>query len=95
MIPHVARACRHAQRHEDNDGGMAQREEESDADRLLALLHQFSRYVVDCRDVIGIDGVAQAKAVGEKAEAQAPWGKSGTAPAARAQAATFRPRRKR
>ena len=49
---------------------MAQREEQADGDRPLVLLHQFPRHVVDGGDVVGVDGVAQAEAVGQKAQAQ-------------------------
>ena len=70
MVPHIARALRHHQRHQHDHGGMAQRKEESDADRLLILLHQFPRHIVDRGDVIGVDGVTQAESVGKKAQAQ-------------------------
>src|SRR3977135_1698096 len=49
---------------------MAQREEQADAERPLALLHQLARDIVDGGDVIGVDGVAQAEAVGRRAEQQ-------------------------
>src|SRR5262245_14058276 len=42
---------------------MAEREEEADADGSLAVLHQLARGIVDGRDMVGIDGVTQAKAV--------------------------------
>ncbi len=50
--------------------GMAEREEESDADRALALLHQLARDVVDGGDMIGIDGMARAEAVGQQRGAE-------------------------
>jgi hypothetical protein len=34
-----------------------QRKKESRGDRLLAVVHQLPRHVVDGRDVIGVDGV--------------------------------------
>ena len=52
-----------------HDGRVAEREEEADAERALALLHQLSRHVVDGRDVIRIDRVAQAERIGEERRA--------------------------
>ena len=51
---------------EHHDGRMAEREEEADADRPLALLHQLARHVVDRRDMVGIDGVAQTERIGQE-----------------------------
>ena len=48
---------------------MAQREEQADADRPLALLHELARDVVDRRDMIGVDRVPKAKSVGEQSRA--------------------------
>ncbi len=48
---------------------MAEREEEADADRPLALLHQLARHVVDRRDMVGIDGVAQTERIGQESGA--------------------------
>ena len=45
---------------------MPEREVRSDADRPPAVVHQLSRDVVDRRDVVGVDRVAQAEAVGEE-----------------------------
>ena len=45
---------------------MAERKEEADADRALALLHQLARDVVDRRDMVGVDRVAQAEGIGEQ-----------------------------
>ena len=45
---------------------MAEREEQADADRPLALLHQLARDVVDRRDMVGIDRVAKAERVGQE-----------------------------
>jgi len=39
---------------------------ETDPDRALAILHELSRDVVDCRDVIGVDGVSQAERISEQ-----------------------------
>ena len=55
---------------QDHHGGMADGEEEADTDRALALLHQLAGDVVDGRDVVGVDGVAQAEAIGEQGGAQ-------------------------
>ena len=49
---------------------MAEREEQPDADRTLALLHQLARDVVDRGDMIGVDRVAQAERIGEQGRAQ-------------------------
>ena len=54
----------------DHDGRMAERKEEADADRPLALLHQLARDVVDRRDMIGVDRVAQAEGIGEQRRAE-------------------------
>ena len=51
---------------EHDDGRMAEREEEADADRPLAFLHQLARHVVDRRDMVGIDGMAQAERIGQE-----------------------------
>ena len=50
----------------DDDGRVPEREEESDRYRTLSFLHQFAGYVVDGRNVVGIDGMPQAEAVGEE-----------------------------
>jgi hypothetical protein len=47
-----------------------QREEEPDAERPLALLHELARRVVDRGDVIGVEGVAHAEGVGGQADAR-------------------------
>jgi hypothetical protein len=49
---------------------MAQRKEEGDADGTFPLLHQLARHVVDGRNMIGIDGVAQPERVGEQRRRQ-------------------------
>ena len=48
---------------------MPEREEEPDAERPLALLHELARRVVDGRDVVGVEGVAHAQRVGGQADA--------------------------
>src|SRR2546428_10239251 len=52
---------------------MAEREEEAHTDRLLALLEQLPRGVVDGRDVIGVEGMPQAEGVGQASEAEEGW----------------------
>ena len=42
---------------------MAQGKKETDADRPLAILHQFARHVIDGRDMIGIDRVPQTESI--------------------------------
>ena len=53
-----------------HDRGVAEREEEADAHRPLAVLQQLPRRVVDRRDVVGVEGVAEAEGVGERPEAR-------------------------
>ena len=60
------RGERNADRQEDHDRRVAERKEEADADRALALLHELARDVVDRRDMIGVDRVAQAERIGEQ-----------------------------
>ena len=57
---------RDADRQRDHHGRVAERKEEADPDRALALLHQFAGDVVDRGDVIGVDRMAQAERVGEQ-----------------------------
>ncbi len=45
---------------------MAEREEEPDADRASALLHELARRIVDRGDMVGVDGVAQTERIGEE-----------------------------
>jgi hypothetical protein len=54
------------ERAKDDDGGVAEGEHESDGDGALAFLHELAGDVVDGRDVVGIDGVAEAEGVGEE-----------------------------
>lgn len=49
---------------------MADREPQADRDGPLAILHQLAGDIVDRRDVIGVDRVAQPQAIGEKRGAQ-------------------------
>ena len=58
----------HGQRHD--DGRVAEREEEADRDRPLAVLHELAGGVVDGRDVIRVDRVAQAEGVGQEGRGQ-------------------------
>src|ERR1700722_7966197 len=44
---------------------MSQRKEKADRDRPLSLLHQGSRDVVDCRNVICIDRVTKSETIGQ------------------------------
>ena len=50
---------------------VAEREEEPDAQRPLAVAHQLARRVVDRADVVGVEGVAHAERVGGDADADA------------------------
>ncbi len=45
---------------------MAEREIEPSRNRALALLHELARDVVDRRDMVGIDRMAQSEAIGQK-----------------------------
>ena len=53
-------------RADDDDGGVTEREHEADGDGALAFLHELAGNVVDGGDVVGVDGVAEAEAVGEQ-----------------------------
>ncbi len=57
-------------RADDDDGGVAEREHEADGDGALAFLHELAGDVVDGGDVVGVDGVAEAEAVGEQRGAE-------------------------
>ena len=67
---HRRRGRRDDDRGEHHDRGMAERKEEADRKRLLALLHQLAHDIVDGGDVVGIEGVAQAEHVGEERRAK-------------------------
>ncbi len=53
-------------RQADHDRRVAEREEEAHRDRPLAVLHQLAGRVVDRRDVVGVDRVAEAEGVGQE-----------------------------
>ena len=55
---------------EDDDGGVAEGKHEAHGDGALALLHQLAGDVVDGGDVVGVDGMAEAEAVGEEGGAE-------------------------
>ena len=57
-------------REREHDRRVAEREEEADAERALALLEQLAGGVVDRRDVVGVERVPQPERVGERAEAR-------------------------
>ena len=57
---------REEQGEDEDDGRVAQREEEPDAQRPLALAHELARRVVDRRDVVGVERVAQPERVGRE-----------------------------
>ena len=54
----------------DDDRRVPEREEQSDRDRTLPLLHQLARHVVDRRDVVGIDRVPQPERIRQQRRAQ-------------------------
>ncbi len=54
----------------DDDCRVAEREKQADPDRPAAFLHQFAGHVVDRRDVIRVEGVPQAKTIGERGRAE-------------------------
>ena len=62
-------AEREQEREHEDDRRVPEREEEADAQRPLALGHQLARRVVDRRDVVGVEGVAQPERVGGDADA--------------------------
>ena len=53
----------------EDDRRVAEREEEADAHRALAVLQELARRVVDRGDVVGVEGVTQAERVRERAQA--------------------------
>ena len=55
---------------QDHDGRVAERKEEANADRPLALLHELARDIIDRRDMIGVDRMPQAERIGEQRRAQ-------------------------
>src|SRR5262249_28422208 len=52
----------------EDDRRVAEREEEADAQRALAVLEELAGRVVDRCDVVGVEGVAQTERVGERAQ---------------------------
>ena len=62
---------REPDREQEDDRRVAEREEEADAQRPLAVAHQLARGVVDRADVVGVEGVAHAERVGRDADADA------------------------
>jgi hypothetical protein len=62
----TARSQSNDQRGGKHDRGVAEREEEADCDRPLALLHQLAGDVVDRGDVIRVDRVPQSEAIGDQ-----------------------------
>ena len=62
----AAAATATADRQADHDGRMAEREKQPDRDRPLAGLHQLAGDIVDRRDVVGIDRMPKAEAVGQQ-----------------------------
>ena len=65
------------QRHEEHDGRMAQREEESDAVRVPFQLDKLAHGIVDRRDMIRVERVAQAQRVGEHSQPKQHGSRSG------------------
>ena len=47
----------------DDHRGMPEREEKADADRAFPLMHQLAGSVVDRCDMVGVDRMAQPKAI--------------------------------
>ena len=54
----------------DDDGRVAEREEEPDGDRPPPFLHQLAGDVVDRRDMVGVEGMPQPEAVSEEGRAK-------------------------
>ena len=75
VVLRLAGQRRHAEREEqrkhEDDRRVPEREEEADAQRPLALAHELARRVVDRRDVIGVERVAQPQRVRRQAHAGA------------------------
>lgn len=60
------RGPRDAERRENHDARMSERERQAHAERPLAGLHQFARDGVDSGDVVGVDCMAQTETVREQ-----------------------------
>jgi hypothetical protein len=58
-----ANSEREEQRQREDHGRVPEREEEPDAQRPLAVVHELARRVVDGGDVVGVEGVAQPEGV--------------------------------
>ena len=63
------RGKRHGNREQEHDRRMTEREKEADAERAAAFLQHESHRIVDRRDVVGVEGVAQSEHVGDEAKA--------------------------
>ncbi len=66
----AGRGHREGERQADHDGGVAEGEEQAHAERPFAVLHEFASDVVDRGNVVGVEGVPQAEAVGEDGGSQ-------------------------
>ena len=53
-----------------HDRRVAERKEKADPDRTLALLHELAGDVVDRRDMVGVDCMAQAERIGQQRRAK-------------------------
>ena len=65
---HARRADRERRGEREHDARVAEREEEADPERTLLLLQELARRVVDRRDVVGVERVAQPEGVRKRAE---------------------------
>src|SRR6202034_1671175 len=63
------RRSRDRRRAENDHSRVPQREHEANCNWALSVLHQFPRYIVDRRNVIGVDGMTQTKTVSKKCSA--------------------------
>ena len=57
-------------REDEDDGRVPEREEQPDAERPAAVRHELARRVVDRRDVVGVERVAQPERVGGQPDAR-------------------------
>src|SRR5215472_8031272 len=72
MKPALERECR-ADDHrncDSDDERVAKRKKQSGRDRPFAFLHQLTHDVVDCGDVVGIDGMTQPEHIGKERGAE-------------------------
>jgi hypothetical protein len=58
--------CGDTDRCNNDNSRMTEREKEPDGDRSFPFLHKLAYDIVDRRDVIGVDGMAQAECVGQE-----------------------------